>query len=146
MPLQLGGMDGTTFQQASELERLLQFATGAVDPSVLNGGVRDQATGASAVNVSGIVKRNKRTMLNMECFLTKLIERIAWRKMQYDPQRFPRDFKFVVRGTVGIMAREVEQQFLTQMLQFVDKGTPEYYSFSCRPLSNSCVTYRPTRP
>jgi hypothetical protein len=113
MPLSLGSMDGTTFQQAGELERMLQFATGAVDPSVLNGGVRDQASGASAVNVSGIVKRNKRTMLNMETFLTKLIERIVWRKMQYEPSRYPADYKFVVRGTIGIMSREIEQAFLS---------------------------------
>jgi hypothetical protein len=142
MPLQLGATDGSTFQQANELERLLQFATGAVDPSVLNGGVRDQATGASAVNVSGIIKRNKRTMLNMEVFLTKLIERVAWRKMQYDPQRFPRDFKFVVRGTVGIMAREVEQQFLTQMLQFVEKGTPEYFAIVNSMVENSATPFK----
>jgi hypothetical protein len=128
MPLQLGAMDGSTFQQASELERMLQFATGAVDPSVLNGGVRDQATGASAVNVSGIVKRNKRTLVNLESFLTKLIERIVWRKMQFEPRRYPADYNFVVRGTVGIMAREIEQQFNLQMLQFVDKGTPAYFA------------------
>jgi hypothetical protein len=142
MPLQLGAVDGSTFQQAAELERLLQFATGAVDPSVLNGGVRDQATGASAVNVSGIIKRNKRTMLNMEVFLTKLVKRIAWRKMQYDPQRFPADYEFIVRGTVGIMAREVEQQFLTQMLQFVDKGTPEYYAVISSMVENSATPFK----
>jgi hypothetical protein len=142
MPLQLGAMDGTTFQQASELERLLQFATGAVDPSVLNGGVRDQATGASAVNVSGIVKRNKRTMVNMEIFLTKLVRRIAWRKMQYDPENYPADYDFVVRGTVGIMSREIEQAFLTQMLQFVDKGTPEYFAVLASMIDNSSTPFR----
>jgi hypothetical protein len=142
MPLQLGAMDGTTFQQAAELERLLQFATGAVDPSVLNGGVRDQASGASAVNVSGIVKRNKRTMLNFEAFLTTLVKRIAWRKMQYDPKNYPMDYDFVVRGTVGIMAREIEQSFLTQMLQFVDKGTPEYYAVIQSMIDNSSTPFR----
>jgi hypothetical protein len=142
MPLSLGSMDGTTFQQAGELERMLQFATGAVDPSVLNGGVRDQASGASAVNVSGIVKRNKRTMLNMETFLTKLIERIVWRKMQYEPSRYPADYKFVVRGTIGIMSREIEQAFLTQMLQFVDKGTPEYFAVLASMVDNSSTPFR----
>jgi hypothetical protein len=142
MPLQLGAMDGSTFQQAGELERMLQFATGAVDPSVLNGGVRDQASGASAVNVSGIVKRNKRTMLNMESFLTKLIERIVWRKMQYEPDRYPADYEFVVRGTVGIMSREIEQAFLTQMLQFVDKGTPEYFAVLASMVDNSSSPFR----
>jgi hypothetical protein len=142
MPLQLGAMDQTTFIQTAELERLLQFATGAVDPSVLNGGTRDQASGASAVNVSGIVKRNKRTMLNMEAFLTKLVKRIVWRKMQYDSERYPADFEFVVRGTVGIMSREIEQAFLTQMLQFVDKGTPEYYAVLQSMIDNSSTPFR----
>jgi hypothetical protein len=142
MPLQLGAMDGSTFQQASELERMLQFATGAVDPSVLNGGVRDQASGASAVNVSGIVKRNKRTMLNLETFLTKLVRRIAWRKMQYDPKNYPMDYEFVVRGTIGIMSREIEQAFLTQMLQFVDKGTPEYFAVLQSMIDNSSTPFR----
>lgn len=142
MPLQLGAMDQTTFQQAGDLERMLQFATGAVDPSVLNAGTRDQATGASAVNVSGIVKRNKRTMLNMEVFLTKLIRRIVWRKMQYDPNRYPADYEFVVRGTVGIMAREVEQAFLGQMLQFVDKGTAEYYAVIGAMIDNSATPFK----
>jgi hypothetical protein len=80
------------------------------------------------VNVSGIVKRNKRTLVNLEVFMTKLIERIVWRKMQFEPKRYPADYNFVVRGTVGIMAREIEQQFTLQMLQFVDKGTPEYFA------------------
>jgi hypothetical protein len=125
--LRFGEINPSTFQQAQDLERMIQQATGQVDPSVLNQGVRDQATGASAINVSGIVKRNKRTMLNMELFLTTLIRRIAWRKMQFEPEKYPQDFEFQVRGTVGIMAREVEQQQNIQMLQFVDKGTPEYF-------------------
>jgi hypothetical protein len=120
-------INASTFQQSNDYERMHQNATGAIDPSVLNAGVRDQATGASAINVSGIVKRNKRTMLNLEAFLTNLIRRIAWRKMQFNPQKYPRDFQFAVTGTIGMMARSVEQQQLVQMLQFVDKGTPEYF-------------------
>jgi hypothetical protein len=125
--LRFADINASTFQQANELERMHQNATGAIDPSVLNAGVRDQATGASAINVSGIVKRNKRTMLNLEAFLTNLIRRIAWRKMQFNPERYPKDFQFAVTGTIGMMARSVEQQQLVQMLQFVDKGTPEYF-------------------
>jgi len=125
--LRFAEINGSTFQQANELERMHQQATGAIDPSVLNAGVRDQATGASAINVSGIVKRSKRTMVNLEEFLTTLIRRIVWRKMQYEPERYQQDYKFQVRGTIGIMARAVEQQQLVQMLQFVDKGTQEYF-------------------
>jgi hypothetical protein len=104
--------------------------------------VRDQASGASAVNVSGIVKRNKRTMLNFETFMTTLVRRIAWRKMQYDPENYPMDYEFVVRGTIGIMSREIEQAFLTQMLQFVDKGTPEYFAVLASMVDNSSTPFR----
>jgi hypothetical protein len=126
--LRFGDVNASTFQQTSELERMHQQATGAVDPSILNAGTRDQATGASAINVSGIVKRSKRTMLNLETFMTKLIRRIAWRKMQTNPKEYPQDYKFVVKGTVGSMAREVESQQVLTALQFVDKGTPEYFA------------------
>jgi hypothetical protein len=104
--LRFADVNASSFQQANELERMHQQATGAIDPSVLNAGTRDQATGASAINVSGIVKRSKRTMLNLESFLTTVIKRIAWRKLQYNPEKYGTDYTFTVTGTVGIMARE----------------------------------------
>jgi hypothetical protein len=138
--LRFGDVNASTFQQTGELERMHQQATGAIDPSILNAGTRDQATGASAINVSGIVKRSKRTMLNLEVFMSRLIRRIAWRKMQANPERYPQDYKFVVRGTVGIMAREVEQQQLVQVLQFVDKGTPAYFAVLKRIFEGSTMS------
>lgn len=137
-----GDVNASTFQQAADLERMLQQATGAVDPASIGQNVRDQSFGASAVAVSGIVKRTKRIMLNFESFLTTLVRRIVWRKMQYEPDRYPADFEFVVRGSIGLMAREIEQQFLTQLLQTVDRGSPQYLGLLKLVVENSSSPHR----
>ena len=119
-----GAMDAGTFQQTQELERQLQQATGALDSiASLRGNVRDETATGSAISASGFIKRSKRTMYNIEEFLTKLIRRILWRKMQYDPERYPLDAEFQVKGAVGMMAREIEQQFMVGLLQFTEQGT-----------------------
>jgi len=115
-----GDVNQSTFVQTQEFERMHQQATGAVDPAGIGQGVRDQATGATAINVSGITKRAKRTLFNVEGFMQTLIRRILWRKMQFEPDRYPLDIKFQVRGSMGMMARELEQMFLSQMFQNTD--------------------------
>jgi hypothetical protein len=78
----------------------------------------------SGIAASGMIKRSKRTMFHLEEFLNKLLRRILWRKMQFEPDRYPMDFEFQVRGTIGILAREVELMHLTAMLQYVPEGSP----------------------
>src|SRR5690606_22295686 len=51
---------------------------------------------------------------------------VLWRKMQFEPERYPADFKFQVKGTMGMVARELEQQFMVNLLQFTEQGTPPY--------------------
>jgi hypothetical protein len=41
--------------------------------------------------------------------------RIARLKMQYEPTRYPQDYEFRVRGAIGMMAREIEQQFMVNL-------------------------------
>jgi hypothetical protein len=140
--LRFGDISQSTFAQASELERMLQQATGAVDPAAIGQNVRDQSFGASAVAVSGIVKRTKRIMLNFETFLTTLMRRIVWRKMKYEPDRYPADYEFVVRGSIGLMAREIEQQFLSQLMQTTDAGSPEHLQLMKLVVENSSSPHR----
>jgi hypothetical protein len=78
----------------------------------------------SGIAASGMVKRSKRTVFQVETFLNTLLRRIMWRKMQFDPQRYPQDFEFQVKGTIGILAREVEMAHLTAMLQYAPEGSP----------------------
>tara|TARA_R110000796_G_scaffold15689_1_gene49860 strand:- start:4553 stop:5170 length:618 start_codon:yes stop_codon:yes gene_type:complete len=48
--------------------------------------------------------------------------------MQFDVERYPvMDVKFTVYGTLGIMAREVEQQQLSQLLSTVPPDSPAYW-------------------
>lgn len=119
-----GDVNASTFQQAEAYERMIQQATGAIDPSTLRDGVRDETAMGSGIAASGMIKRSKRTMFHLEEFLNKLIRRILWRKMQFEPERYPMDFEFQVRGTIGILAREVELMHLTGMLQYVPEGSP----------------------
>jgi hypothetical protein len=46
--------------------------------------------------------------------------------MQFEPTRYQVDVDFQVRGTMGMVARELEQQVMVNLLQFTEQGTPPY--------------------
>lgn len=118
------GPDGNTYQHVQELERMGQQATGALDTSMLRQGMRDETATGSAIAASGIIKRSKRTMYNIEDFMTKLVKRVARLKMQFEPDKYPFDYDFSVRGSLGIMAREIEQQFMMNLMQIIGGDSP----------------------
>jgi len=113
MPFKFGQTDPANIETAGKFEGMLLQATGTLDTSNMQGQV---AGGELSVTLSGIIKKNKRTLVNFqESFLIPFIEKAAWRFMQFDPDHFPvKDFKFVPMGTLGMLAREVEQ------LQFIN--------------------------
>lgn len=111
-------VNASTFSQTQEYQQMVAQATGAADPATMRQGVRDEAAGAASLAVSGMIKRNKRTMFHIESFLNTMLRRIMWRKMQFEPDRYPADFEFQVKGTMGIMARELEVQQLIGVLQY----------------------------
>ena len=59
-------------------------------------------------------------------FLNKFIRKAYDRYMQFSTRRYPKDFEFRVRGTMGIVAREFEQSNLTALLSVVSPDGPEY--------------------
>jgi len=115
MPFKFGQTDIASIETANKLEQMLLQATGTLD----NASVAAQPEGGSmAISLSGLIKRNKRTLVNFQDqFLIPFIEKSAWRFMQFDPEHFPvKDFKFVPMSTLGMLAREVEQlQFINLM-------------------------------
>ena len=116
-----------TFQNAGDLERMVQMATGAMDSAIPVGqNRRNETMGGMGMMQAGFLKRSKRTMRRVEKFLDSLVTQSLWRYMQFDPGRYPRDMKFVVNGTMGMMAREVENQQLVQMLGFVPPESPAH--------------------
>jgi len=60
-----------------------------------------------------------------EDFLIPFIKKAAFRYMQFDPERYPSvDMNFLPTATLGIMAREYEQQQFIALLQTLGPNTP----------------------
>jgi hypothetical protein len=76
--------------------------------------------------MAGIIKKYKRTLSNFqEDFLIPFIKKAAFRYMQFDPERYPSvDMNFVPTATLGIIAREYEQQQFIGLLQTLGPQTP----------------------
>jgi hypothetical protein len=116
-----------TFQNASDLERMVQMATGAMDSAIPIGqNRRNETAGGMSMQQAGFLKRSKRTMRRVEKYIDDLVTKSLWRYMQFDSGRYPQDMKFRVNGTMGLMAREVENQQLVQMLGFVPPESPAH--------------------
>jgi hypothetical protein len=127
-PVILGNIDPNTFNQSSEMERLVQVATGSIESNApLNSDRRNETASGISMIQSSALKRMRRTMWNLERqFLNPLIRKSAWRLMQFSSQRYPQDFEFVVKGSMGIVSREFEQSQLTALLSVVPPESPSY--------------------
>jgi hypothetical protein len=107
---------------------MLLQATGTIDsasmPSQVAGG---EASGAGlSMALSGLMKKNKRTLINFqEDFLMPFINKAAWRFMQFDPERYPvQDFNFIPVSTMGMVAREYEQQQMMGLMSTLGAQSP----------------------
>jgi len=144
-PFNFGQVGNQTFHQSGELERMIQMGTGAMD-SATPVGVSPRNSTASGMSMiaSGAIKRSKRTLANIERhFLIKFVEKAAWRKMQFDPSNYPtKDIKFKVASTLGLMARELEQQQLTTLLQTTEPGGTGYWMLMKSIYENSSISDR----
>ncbi len=116
--------DANSYAHMQDLERMGQQATGALDSQGLRGGVRDETATGSALAASSFIKRSKRTMHNIEGYMQRLVTRVLRLKMQFEPTRYPQDYDFQVKGTIGIMAREIEQQFMIQLMSVIGGDSP----------------------
>jgi hypothetical protein len=107
---------------------MLLAATGTLDSSSMPNSVAGgEASGAGlSMALSGLMKKNKRALINFqEDFLIPFIERAAWRFMQFDPERYPvKDFKFMPISTMGMVAREYEQQQMVGLMQTLGPNSP----------------------
>ena len=127
MPFKFGQVDPANYQTVQDLERMLLMATGTVDsaglPSAVSG---DAKSGAMSMALSSIIKKNKRTLVNFqEDFLIPLVQKAAYRYMQFDPKNFPaKSLNFLPISTMGIMAREYEQQQFIGLMQTLGGDSP----------------------
>ena len=128
-PFKFGQLDQVTFAQAGELQKMVQMATGAIDAAGIPGSINGEAAaGAVSMSMGAIIKRHKRTLINFqESFLIPMIEKTAWRYMQFDPDNYPvQDYKFVPSSSLGVIAREYEVTQLVQLLQTLGQDSPMY--------------------
>ena len=128
-PFKFGSLDQVTFAQAGELQKMVQMATGAIDAAGIPGSINGEAAaGAVSMSMGAIIKRHKRTLINFqESFLIPMIEKTAWRYMQFDPDHYPvSDYKFVPSSSLGVIAREYEVTQLVQLLQTLGQNSPMY--------------------
>ena len=126
-PFKFGNTDGSNLQTSKEFERMLLQATGTLDSNGMVSQVaRDGGAGGISMAVASIIKKYKRTLINFqEDFLIPFINKAAFRYMQFDPNRYPAvDMNFIPTATLGIIAREYEQQQFIALLQTLGPNTP----------------------
>ncbi len=118
--VQIGKFEPAMFQQASEMERMVQMGTGAFDTATALNSQSQSGSNSMSANsmlMGAFVKRAKRVVQNVDRhLLTPLITKFMWRYMQFDPVRYPAAFDFIVKATMGIVAREAEAMQLTQLM------------------------------
>ena len=145
MPLKFGAYDPSSVQASQNYERMLLQATGTVDSAGMpSAAPRDAGAGGMSMAMAGIIKKYKRTLSNFqEDFLIPFINKAAWRYMQFDSERYPSaDVKFVPTATLGILAREFEQQQFIALLQTLGPNTPVLPLILKGILGNSSLTNR----
>ncbi len=126
-PFKFGETSQNNALAAKEFERMLLQATGTLDSQgVVSQASRDASAAGMSMAVAGIIKKYKRTLTNFqEDFMIPLVQKTAFRYMQFDPERYPSaDFKFLPTGSLGIMAREYEQSQMIGLLQTLGPDTP----------------------
>ena len=125
-PFKFGTTDQGNLAISQNFERMLLQATGTTDAAGQPTQFTRDGAAQMSMSVAGIVKKYKRTLTNFqEDFLVPLIRKAAYRFMQFDPERYPAsDYKFIPMATLGIIAREYEQQQLIALLQTLGPDTP----------------------
>jgi hypothetical protein len=144
-PFKFGETSQNNALAAQEFERMLLQATGTLDSQgMVSQATRDGGGQQMSMAMGAIIKKYKRTLTNFqEDFLVPLIKKAAFRYMQFDPERYPSvDMKFIPTATLGIMAREYEQQQLIGLLQTLGPDTPVLPVILKGIISNSSLSNR----
>jgi hypothetical protein len=142
-PFKFGQTSPDNLRTAQEFERMLLQATGTLDSQgMVTNGARDGQAMSTAV--ATIIKKYKRTLVNFqEDFLIPFIQKAAFRYMQFDSERYPSvDMKFIPTATLGIIAREYEQQQFIGLLQTLGPNTPVLPLILKGILNNSSLSNR----
>ena len=145
LPFKFGSTGQENIATAQTFERMLLQATGTVDSAGASTATsRDAGGQGMSMEMSGVIKKYKRTLTNFqEDFLVPFINKVAYRRMQFDSERYPAvDMKFVATASLGILAREHEQQQFIALLQTLGPDTPVLPIILKGVISNSGLSNR----
>ncbi len=128
-PFKFGSLDPANYETAKGFEAMLLQATGTIDSADLTrAAASNQGAGGMGMSLamSAIVKKNKQALTNFQDdFLIPMVKKAAFRYMQFDPERYPsRDFKFLPIASLGMIAKEYEQQQFIGLLQTLGPQSP----------------------
>lgn len=125
MPINFGQTSPVNMETAAVFERYLAQVTATSDSAALNNMSNGTDPAVVSMMLSGLIRKHKHSLLNFqEDFLIPLVQKCAWRYMQFDPERYPaKDFSFVPISAMGMVAREYEQQQLLGLLQTLGPDT-----------------------
>jgi len=127
-PFKFGSTDAGNISTAKEFEVMLLQATGTLDSQAMTRSVAQGDAGGASMSLamSSIIKKNKQALMNFQDdFLIPMIKKVAYRYMQFDPERYPsKDFRFTPASTLGMVAREYEQQQFIGLLQTLGPDSP----------------------
>ena len=143
MPFNFGSVNPSSFPQSQDLERMVQMGTGAVDMSQAGAqGMIGATVGGMGMLTAATIKRTKRTLANIERqFISPLVHKTAWRYMYFDRERYPiPDMKFTVHASLGMMAKEIEQQQFSNLLKTVPTESPAYWMLLKGVYENSSIS------
>jgi len=124
LPFKFGTTDTSNIEIANKFEGMLLQATGTLDSQAMQ--ANPAGGGEMSITLSSIIKKNKRTLVNFQdSFLIPFIEKAAYRFMQFDPDNFPvKDYSFVASSSLGILAREVEQMQMINLMKTLGPDSP----------------------
>ena len=127
-PFKFGTLDAANYETAKGFEAMLLQATGTMDSAELTRAAAASQGGGMGMSIamSAIVKKNKQQLTNFqEDVMIPLVKKVAYRYMQFDPERYPsRDFNFLPVSSIGMVAREYEQQQFIGLLQTLGPESP----------------------
>ena len=129
-PVTFGQIDPNVFTNNAELERYVTMSTGGLDtsaPIVVNN--RNETAAGMSMQLGNFVKRAKRTIRNIEReFIIPMVRKTHRMYMELDPAMFPAvDVTYKVVSVLGSMARELEQQQYSSMLNSVQPDSPAFW-------------------